>query len=273
MHPVVFSLGRIAVLDVVLGPFQIYSYGVLLAIAFLAGLAVLLRDGSALGLSVTEMLEVTIWVILFSVAGARVLYVLLSLTHYANDPVGILLVYRGGFSFHGGAVGASLAVFILAARKRIPALRLTDAGVRPLIVASAIARVGCFMNGCCFGRPWDGPWAVQFPVLGDGISRHPAQLYDLTLHLALFAVVTFARKYKKWDGDITACYLIGFALLRLIVDLFRKGATSPILALGVTTAQWGSAACIVGALALFCRPRKTKALAAASMAPTPTGAR
>lgn len=259
MHPVIFSIDQFELFGRLIGPFQIFSYGVFLAISFMAGLAVLTRDGKKYGLSVEDMMDMTIWIILFSIVGARIMYVALSPSEYAGDTLGMLMIYKGGLSFHGGAIGGTLAIFIFAARKKIPGWRLADAAVRPLIIGSAIARIGCFLNGCCYGKPWDGPWSVVFPVLRDGIRRHPTQFYDLTLQLVLFAAITYLSKFKKRDGDISAFYLIGFAILRFIVEIFRKGATGKVLMFGVTTAQFGSVAIIAGALLLYFRPGFNKA--------------
>lgn len=256
MHPVMLSIKQFEIFGHLFGPFHIFSYGVFLAVSFLCGLAILIRDGKNAGLKPEEMMDLTIWVIISSIIGARLMYVILSPGEYAGDPMGTLMIHKGGLSFHGGVIGGTIAAFTFAARKKIPGLRLADSMVRPLIIGSAMARIGCFLNGCCYGAPWDGPWAVVFPVLRDGVHRHPAQFYDLFLHLILFGIITYVTKYKKRDGDIVSFYLIGFAILRFTVEIFRKGATGRIFLLDITMAQWASFAIIAAALVLYFAPRK-----------------
>lgn len=256
MHPVMFSIKQFDLFGHLIGPFHIFSYGVFLAISFLCGLTILMRDSKSAFLKQEDMMDLTIWIIISSIVGARIMYVILSPSEYAGDALSTLMIYKGGLSFHGGVIGGCLAVFIFAARNKIPGLRLADALVRPLIIGAAIARIGCFLNGCCYGAPWNGPWAVVFPVLRDNVSRHPTQFYDLTLHLILFAVITYVSKFKKRDGDIVSFYLVGFAILRFIVEIFRKGATGKVFMLNLTVAQWGSFAIIALAIILYYAPRK-----------------
>lgn len=256
MHPVMLSIPQFVLFGHVLGPFHIFSYGVFLAISFLCGLGILMRDGKNAGLKSEEMMDLTIWVIVASIIGARIMYVILSPSEYSNDPLGTLMIHKGGLSFHGGAIGGTIAAFAFAARKKIPGLRLADSMVCPLIIGSATARIGCFLNGCCYGAPWDGPLGVVFPVLRDGVHRHPTQFYDLFLHLILFGIITYATKFKKRDGDLVSFYLVGFAILRFTVEIFRKGATGRVFLLDITMAQWASFAIIAVGVILYYLPRK-----------------
>ena len=223
-----------------IGPLHIFSYGVFLALSFLAGLFLFVRDGRKAGLKTEDQLDQMIYIIIFSIIGARILYVFLSRSDYSSHPLDALKIYQGGLSYHGGAVGGVFAVFFFSWRKKIPGWLMADTCIRPLILGSAIARIGCFLNGCCYGHEWHGPWAVTFPSLQDGIPRHPTQFYDLGLHLILLGVITFASRFKKRDSDISAFYLFGFAVLRFITEITRSGATAKVLAFGLTQAQTAS---------------------------------
>jgi len=253
MFPKFTLIDQIDIFGRTIGPIDIYSYGIFLALAFLSGLALFLRDGKREGLKAEDQLDLMIYIILFSIIGARIFYVILCFGDYSGHPLSALKIYEGGLSFHGGAMGGILAIVYYSWRKKYAFWRLADTAIRPLIIGSAIARIGCFLNGCCYGHPWHGPWAVVFPSLHDGIPRHPTQFYDLGLHLVLFAVITYLYRFKRRHGDISAFYLMGFAILRFTVEFFRIGATAREFALGLTEAQWGSFAIFAVGLFLYMR--------------------
>ncbi|HOX28977.1 MAG TPA: prolipoprotein diacylglyceryl transferase [bacterium] len=256
MHPVIFSFDSFHLFGRAIGPVLIHAYGMMLAVAFVAGMALMVREGVKAGLKPEDVLDETILIIIFSIIGARLLYILLNRNEYAGDALGALRIYQGGLSFHGGAIGGVLALYVFSRRRRAPMWRLADIAVPPLVLGSAIARWGCFLNGCCYGRPWDGPWGIVFPVLGDGLKRHPAQLYDSVLHLAMLPILFYLKKYKRKDSDLSAFYLIGFAILRFITEYFRAGATGRVVAGGITMAQFASVPIAAVGILLYFLPAR-----------------
>ena len=215
MHPIFFTINKFHLFSHTVGPLYIHAYGVLLAIAFLAGLLLLIREAKKAGLAAEDMIDLTIYIIILSIIGGRLMYVLLSMDEYSGQPLSALKIYEGGLSFHGGAIGGFSAGFLFAWRRKINGWRLVDIGIPALVLGAAIARWGCFLNGCCYGHEWHGPWAVVFPALGDGIPRHPAQLYDSLLNFALLGLIFYLKRFKRKEGDVFSYYLMGFAILRL----------------------------------------------------------
>ncbi|HXJ75249.1 MAG TPA: prolipoprotein diacylglyceryl transferase family protein, partial [Candidatus Dormibacteraeota bacterium] len=98
-----------------------------------------------------------------------------------------------------------------------------------------LGRIGCLMNGCCFGRPTDLPWAIRFPADHEthGVPVHPTQLYDALLSLALYLTLAWLYRRKRFDGQIFAAYLVAYALLRSLVEAFR--GDYPVRYLGIAT--------------------------------------
>jgi phosphatidylglycerol:prolipoprotein diacylglycerol transferase len=259
MHPVFFSFPQFEILGRTLGPLHIHAYGVMLAVAFLFGLALLVKEGRRYSFSSDDMLDMTIYIIISSIIGARILYILLSFGDYSANPLGALKIYEGGLSQHGGVIGGFAGLALFGWRKKYSIAALCDAAAPPLVLGSAVARWGCFLNGCCYGAPWNGPFAMVFPSLGDGLPRHPAMLYDSFLHFALLGALFALRRFKRKDGDMLAFYLVGFAILRFITEIFRSGSTGIAVIGSITMAQLVSFPLIAVGIYIYLRPAKAAA--------------
>jgi phosphatidylglycerol---prolipoprotein diacylglyceryl transferase len=278
MCPVFYTFHQFHLFSHSFGPFYIHAYGVMLAAAFLCGLMLLVREAKAAGLFPEDMIDMTIFIIILSVIGGRVLYVLLSMDEYSAHPLSAMKIYEGGLSFHGGAIGGFLAAFLFAWRRKLPIWKIIDAGIPGLTLGAAIARWGCFLNGCCYGREWHGPWAIVFPALQDHLPRHPAQLYDSFLNLTLLALLFYLKRFRRKQGDMFGFYLMGFAILRFITEIFRAGVTGKLfMGTPITMAQAASLLIFAVGLAFYLIPANkipgTFAMAAdGSPAPTPDSA-
>src|SRR5438105_13418624 len=180
VHPIAFHFGRIIVT----------WYGVMVATGFLAGLWTASRRGVRDGIAPEKTLDIGPWLIIGAILGARALYV----TSYWNEEFAgkplqdIFMVWRGGLVFYGGLIGASLACLLYAGLKRVPVWKLADILAPSIALGSAFGRIGCLMNGCCYGRECHLPWAITFPPGSHpapaGIPLHPTQVYDSVLNLS-----------------------------------------------------------------------------------------
>lgn len=251
MHPVFFTIEAFELFGRTFGPLNIHAYGVFLALAFLSGMTLAAREARQYGIKSETVIDMMIYIIICSIIGARIMYVILSYKEYRGDPLGTLEMYNGGLSFHGGAIGGSLAVILFSRWKKISVWTMADVCVPGLVLGAAVARLGCFFNGCCYGCAAQVPWAVVFPNLHDGVPRHPAMLYDMLLHLVLLGALFALKPIRKRKGDLLAFYLIGFSILRFITEIFRKGATGRVFLLDLTMAQWASFGILALGLALF----------------------
>lgn len=203
----------------------IHPYGVVLALAFVAGIGLGLWNGRQLGYSTDRIFDLAVWFLLSAMVGARALYIVLYPSQFPT--IGSwFAITQGGLVFFGGFLATAVTVI---GYGRWHGLSLRDLGdlIAPcLMLGHAIGRVGCFLNGCCYGRPTDLPWGVVFPRLGDGLPRHPTQLYEAGFLLVLFFLAQwlFGRRVEqKWGfpGAIWGSYTLAYSGFRFAIEYLR----------------------------------------------------
>jgi phosphatidylglycerol:prolipoprotein diacylglycerol transferase len=160
-----------------------------------------------------------------SIVGARFVYVT---TYWKEEFAGgpfreVFMVQHGGLVYYGGLIGASLAGMAYLWWKKLPVWKIADIVAPSIALGSAIGRVGCLLNGCCYGRECDEPWGIRFPADHEthGARVHPTEIYDGALNLLLYFGLAWMFRRRKFDGEIFALYFIGYAICRFIVEFFR----------------------------------------------------
>lgn len=242
------------------GPVEVHSYGTLLMLGFVAGILLARREARRLGLSAELPVDLGVWVLVAGVVFARGVFAALNWGDFAARPVEVLYVWRqGGLSFHGGLLGGALAGAVFARRRGVPFLSLADMAAPGLALAYGIARLGCLLNGCCYGVPTSLPWGVRFPLFPDShimtAPSHPTQVYSAVGSFAILAVLLWVRGRLGVRGQVFLLYLMLYSVLRAGIELLRRGVTAQPLVAGslVTQAQLASALIFVGALLGFIR--------------------
>lgn len=149
------------------------------------------------------------------------------------------MVQHGGLVFYGGLIGATLAGWCYLLWKKQPVWRIADILAPSIALGSVFGRIGCLLNGCCYGQPCALPWAVHYPAehVTAGVPVHPTQIYDALLNLFLFAALAWWFRRRKFDGQIFAAYLMGYAVLRSVAELFRGDYPATHIHAGLTSAQ------------------------------------
>jgi phosphatidylglycerol:prolipoprotein diacylglycerol transferase len=207
-----------------LGPLDIHTYGVLLAIGCIVGLAVAARRARREGVDSERIADLGALLIVSGMVGGKLFHILFFWDDFiAGWRAEGLRSLREGFVFYGGFIVASLAGVVYARRKRLPVARLADIFAPSVALGHAFGRLGCFFNGCCFGRACTLPWAVRFPpphVMAD-IPVHPTELYEVFGNLAIFAGLSMFYRHKRFDGQIWWWYVLSYGVLRFLVDFFR----------------------------------------------------
>lgn len=203
-----------------IGPVQLYSYGLMLALALLAGMAVSTAEGKRRGLDGEALSDFFLAAAVVSILSARLLHVALNWNLYAGSPWQVLSLWEGGLSIHGGVAGGVGAGWYFSRRRRLPFLVLADTAAPGLALGTAIGRLGCFLNGCCFGVVTAGWWGT--PTRYAPGLRHPTQLYELVLTLGLFALLWSRRLLPMRSGRLFLMYVAGYAGIRLVVEAFRE---------------------------------------------------
>lgn len=279
----------------------LHGFGLLLAAAFLAGVALAQREARRRGQDAEALADLSFWILLSGIGGSMLFYVLLNREEFtgaefwAETPFGtwprFLAVWKIGIVFYGGLVAAALTTWWFLRRRGMPFLPHADTLVASVAFGHFLGRLGCFSAGCCWGsRAGAGvPWAVRFPegssvfeafaadphryhreafLAADGHHTallHPAQLYEAFGELAIFlALVLLVRPRKRFHGQVFATWLVLYALLRGTVELFR-GDLERTLTLGLNSGQWTSVAILAAGVAVWVlapKPRPAGAAAA-----------
>lgn len=230
MHRVLFSIGH----------FPVYSYGVLLGIAFLVGILFAVRRAPRFGILPESVVEAASLCIIGAILGSRFAYVLLHFDYYRHYPLHILSFREGGLTFYGGVVGAIVLTVPYLYHRRYKLAAFFDLFAPPLALGYAIARVGCFLNGCCYGRisPFSFfPLGVKFPDL-EGF-RYPTQVYAIGYSLVIFLILLRIEGTRRFQGELFLDYLVLYGVARFLIEYLRD---EPFSVLGFLTL--GQAACL-----------------------------
>lgn len=245
MHSVAFQIGG----------FTIYWYGVLAAFGFLAALWTSSRRAPREGFSPELIVDLAPWLIVGAIVGARLFYVVTHWQEFAREPFWeVFALRRSGLVWYGGLIGASLATIVFTRLKKVALWKVADVMAPSIALGHVFGRFGCLMTGCCFGRETTVPWAIHFPSdhWTKGAGVHPTQVYEAVLNALLYAGLMWLYRRKKFDGQIFAAYLIGYAILRGLVEAFRGDYAHYYLGGHVTAAQLLSVAILAtGSLLLW----------------------
>ena len=249
-----------------IGPFSVHSYGLMIAAGFIAALYFVRRDARKADIDPLVLTDMAFWTLLVSIAGTRLLYIAMFPEEFSwSDPLGWIAVWQGGLVFQGGPPAGILFCYFYLKRKKLPVWRTADIILPYLPLGHALGRVGCFLNGCCYGHPSNLPWAIPFrrvpwdltqPPVGsppflDHLRHfsdihegsrwshpvHPTQLYEAAALLAIMGVLLLLRKkWRPFDGFTLPAYLFLYGVWRFINEFFR-GDGNPVHATGLTDQQ------------------------------------
>jgi phosphatidylglycerol:prolipoprotein diacylglycerol transferase len=227
MHPILFEIGG----------YPVAAYGTALLLAFVVGITVAVRRARAQGLDADRVLDATMLILVSSILGARLLWVV---THPAvfRPPQGTWLdavnPFQGegsfgivGLSMLGGVVLALLCSVAFFAYRRLPVLPHVDVIMPSVLLGEGITRIGCFLNGCCHGLVCTAPWGVRFPegspaaVLFPGAAVHPTQLYASLLGFAGFALLVWLARRRPFPGAVFFTSIVLVAGYRIALDFVR----------------------------------------------------
>lgn len=240
-----------------IGPLAVHWYGLMYLVAFALVYVlgrVRIANGRGNGFSNKDLEDLIFYSVMGVVAGGRLGYVLFyKPSYYLAHPLEIFYLWEGGMAFHGGLLGV-LLVFWLFARKRGVSFFTVSDFIAPLIpLGLAAGRLGNFINGELWGRPTDVPWAMVFPGSGDGVARHPSQLYQMGMEgILLFIVLWVFSRHPRPTGQVSAVFLIGYGAFRFLAEFTREPDNFlGLLAGGMSMGQWLSLPMIAAGIALY----------------------
>ena len=217
MHPEILHWGVV----------HIRSYGLLLAVAFLVGTWLALRDARRRQLDEDKVITVILAALIAGVLGARALYVIEHITEFRHGWMGVLALWQGGLTLYGGVIAGAVVGLLAARQAGLPMWIVADALTPSVALGTGFGRIGCYLNGCCYGRPTHLPWGVRFPADSfaslefGNVAVHPAQLYFSALGFGLFTLLWSIRKRVATPGVLFWTFVALFAFLRIPLDLTR----------------------------------------------------
>jgi phosphatidylglycerol:prolipoprotein diacylglycerol transferase len=254
MHPILFEVRG----------WPIYTYGVLLAAAYLAGLQLAVVRARKFGLDGARVMDLGIYLIIAALVGAKVMLVATDFDAFKANPRELLSLVRAGGVFYGGLVAATIVGFVLVGRYKLPAWRTADAIAPGIALGHVVGRFGCLMAGCCYGRQTDVPWAITFtdpaatlnagtPL---GVPLHPTQLYDAGAEMVILIILLVSEKRgRPFAGRTFWLYMLLYAISRYIIEIYRGDDRGTIL--HFSTSQFVALLIVPVSLAMYwwLRPR------------------
>lgn len=215
MYPDLFSIG----------PLALHTYGLFVAIGFTSALLVTVRIAKRYGLGTPQVIDMGFIMVLSAVIGSRIMYILFNLSFYVKQPLDIFKVWEGGLVFSGGIIAAVAAVSWYIRRKRLPFWTTADLWAPAVALGQGIGRIGCFMAGCCYGKPTDLPWAIVFShprsLAPLHMALHPTQLYSALSGFIIFLILVILQNRKQFEGQVILWFLILHSTGRLLIERFR----------------------------------------------------
>ena len=260
MHPILLDLGRL----------QIRSYGFMLALSFLIGIWLGGRRAKRAGIDPQKVLDLSVIIIIASVVGSRLLYVVFHLEQYSN-PLDMFALWQGGATFYGGFILAVAASYFWVMKNNIPFLKIADIMAPSIGLGLVFTRIGCFLSGCCYGHPTDLAWGMVFPPDSpagaaamaiaqergvDHVALHPAQLYSSIKGLIIFGALMLLQPRLQKRGAMFGLLLVLYGIGRFIIDFVRYYETNALVVAGLSFNQVISIVLVVLGLVLLLRKEK-----------------
>jgi len=212
------------------GPITVYTYGVLLAAAYLLGLKLAMTRAQKRGLDHNRVLDLGIYIIISALIGAKLLLLVTDFSTFRNDPKELLTLARSGGVFYGGLILAVVVALWYIRRAGLPLWTTCDVFAPGIALGHVVGRFGCLFAGCCYGRPTTKPWGITFTdpyaasYVGTPLNQplHPTQLYEAGAELLiLIFLLATERKGRPFAGRTFWLYMLLYAVSRFVIEFFR----------------------------------------------------
>ena len=228
-----------------LGPLTVYSYGVLLAAAYLLALYFAVRRARSFGLDGDRVLDLGIYIIISALIGAKLLLLIVDFDYFRRQPAELWTLARSGGVFYGGLVVAFVVGIWYMRRHKLAVWKTADAIAPGIALGHVVGRFGCLLAGCCYGKPTTLPWGITFTDAFAAsnvgtplhIALHPTQLYEAgTEFLILVLLLLTEHLWRKRAGWTFWVYILLYGISRFIIEIFRGDPRG--MTMGFSTSQW-----------------------------------
>ena len=239
MHPILFEIGG----------FPVYTYGLLLAAAYLLGLQFAVVRGRKRGLNPNQIMDLGIWIIVSALVGAKLMLVVVERDKFGWNWQELLNLFRSAGVFYGGLIAAIAVALWYMWRHKMPTWTVTDVFAPGIALGHVVGRLGCLFAGCCFGKPTTMPWGITFhdkfaeQNAGTtlGIPLHPTQLYEAGAELLILSVLLLTeRKGRPFPGRTFWSYMFLYGVSRFAIEFYRGDSRGTIgfLSMSLSTSQF-----------------------------------
>ena len=252
MNPILINLGN----------FEIRWYSVLMLVAIFIGLSIVKRETKRLNIKYDFIFNMCFWTLIFGYISARLYYVLFNLDYYSANPVEIFQIWKGGLAIHGGLIGGLLTMLVYTKKYKTRLIRYLDIVCVPLLLAQAIGRWGNFFNSEAHGaattlehlKKMHIPEFVINGMKIDNVYYTPTFYYESLACLTLFIIFIIIRRFKfRKVGQMTALYLIGYGIIRFLIEISR---TDALMLKGFKIAQIVSITMIIIGILILAKTKK-----------------
>jgi phosphatidylglycerol:prolipoprotein diacylglycerol transferase len=270
MYPVILKLG----------PITLHSYGLMLAVGFLIGLYFLRKDAVKFGINPDVVSDGAFWTLLVALAGSRILFIIMYPEGFSwRKPLEWFAIWQGGLVFQGAILPAVGFIYYYARRHQANFFDAMDMAVPWVALGHGVGRIGCFLNGCCFGERSDLPWAISFPRVPHDLTHtptgcpaylthveryglnpsaelwsfpvHPTQIYGVLGLLAACGILLYTRSHwRPFYGSTMSIYFVLYGLGRFLVEFIRDDG-NPVRVAGFTDQQLMAVASVIFGLVLL----------------------
>ena len=221
MHPRLLQFGH----------FTLYTYGILAAIGLIAGLSLIVHLAKGDGISEEKTWNLGLVCIIAGVIGAKLLLIINDWSYYSihRREIFSFNIFQAGGVFSGALVLGTISAMVFIKWKQMPFLRTVDAMAPGIAFGHAIGRLGCFAAGCCYGRPTEVAWGVTFTdpianaVVGTplNVRLHPTQIYEFLADMAIFAVLLWLGRHRRFAGQVMGTYAFLYGIARYFIEFYR----------------------------------------------------
>jgi len=252
MHPVLFTIP-------LFGGLKLHTYGLMVAIAFLAGIVWVGREAKRVGESPEKLTDLCFYIVVAAIVGSRLFYLLLEEPDFWRRPLDFFKIWEGGLVFYGGLIGAVIVSVWYMRRHDLNFWKVADIFMPGVALGHVFGRLGCFSAGCCYGKeaPAGFPFAIVFPnnpegLAPPGVPLYPTQLMESLTELLIFLILLVFRRKKQFDGQVMLLYLILYSISRSVLEIFRGDrARGFVIDHVFSVAQFVSLLIVLTAIALW----------------------
>lgn len=222
MHPILFKLG----------PITIYSYGLMVALGFIIGTMLAAKTAVRFSIPQEKITTLSLVLLISGIIGARIFYIALNIQDFKSNPIEMVMITHGGLIFYGGAIAAFLSGMAYIKISKLPIFDTLDLVAPYIALGHSLGRIGCFLNGCCFGK-----------------HGMPTQIYSSVCLLLLYIFLRFCLQYRKFKGQIFFLYLVLYTSGRFFMEFLR--GDNPLFIFNLTFSQVISAIVFIIGVALY----------------------